>query len=91
MKERRRRDAQARRRRGSSLEDLEQPHDRERFGGFPDLAAGGTHLGTRDAEELRVRFDSPKRFDQPGSERVPRRLPRDQPDFERRRHVDAGS
>jgi hypothetical protein len=64
------------------LEYLEESHHGERLGGLPDLAAGGAHLGTRDAEELHVRLDSPQRLHQSGPERVSRRLSRHEPYLE---------
>ena len=43
-------------------------------------------FGPGDAEKLRVRLDPPQRLDQRRSERVSRRLPRDQSHPQRRRH-----
>jgi hypothetical protein len=41
-------------------QDLEQSHDGQRLGGLPDLAAGGLHFGTGDAEEFGIRRAPPQ-------------------------------
>ena len=53
---------------------LGEPHDRELLGAIPRLAARRDHLGPRDADERRIGHARLQRLDEPGAERVARRL-----------------
>ncbi len=68
-------------------QNLKQPHDRKRFGRLPDLAAGGLHFRTRDAEEPRAGCEPLECLDERRTERVARRLARHQTHPQRRRHA----
>ncbi len=57
-------------------QNLEQPHDRERFGRLPRLAARGLHFRTGDAEELCLRRKPLERRDQRRAQRIARRFAR---------------